>query len=561
MTAADFEHTRIDTPLEQRDTMNFDVIIVGAGVAGLSAACRLMQQAESSGTPLSVCVLEKGAEIGAHILSGAVFDPRALNELFPDWQTLGAPLHTPVERDEFYRFDGERGQRLPDALIPPSMHNRGNYIISAGELVRWLGERAEALGVDIFPGFPAQSLLFDEKGGIAGVITGDMGVGHDGQPRATFMPGMALYARYTLFAEGSRGHLGKQLIEHFDLARDSDPQHYAIGFKELWEVPAEQHQPGLVVHGIGWSLTGKAQGGSFLYHGPDRQVMVGLIVDLNYANPWLSPFHEFQQLKHHPSIAAHLEGGQRIGFGARSITKGGYNSLPRMTFPGGLLIGCEAGTLDFSRIKGLHTAMKSGLLAADSVMEALQQEETPDTLADFSQRFEQSWLGDELRRNRNFGPALHRFGETMGGAWNWLDQKLGGRLLLLHDRTRDHEAMETADRHERIEYPRPDNRLSFDKTNSVYLSNTNHDEDQPSHLRLKDDRIPIETNLPRYAEPAQRYCPVGVYEIIEDEQGTPHFRINFQNCIHCKTCDIKDPSQNIVWTPPEGGGGPNYPRM
>ncbi|RKR06339.1 flavin-dependent dehydrogenase [Kushneria sinocarnis] len=561
MTATDFATSRIDTPIEERESMSFDVIIVGAGVAGLSAACRLMQQAEANGSELSVCVLEKGAEVGAHVLSGAIFDPRALTELFPDWETLGAPLHTPVERDEFYRLDEVQGSTLPAALLPPSMHNSGNYIISAGELTRWLGERAEALGVDIFPGFPAQSLLVDDGGGIAGVMTGDMGVDRDDQPKATFMPGMALYARYTLFAEGSRGHLGRQLIERFELDRDSDPQHYAIGLKELWEVPAEQHQPGLVVHGVGWPLQGNAQGGSFLYHGPDRQVMVGLIIDLNYANPWLSPFDEFQRLKHHPNFARHLESGQRIGFGARSITKGGYNSLPRMAFPGGLLIGCDAGTLDFSRIKGLHTAMKSGLLAADSVTEALQMgDDAPSTLTDYGQRLEQSWLGEELRRNRNFGPALHRFGDTLGGAWNWLDQKLGGRLPVLHDRTRDHEAMESIEQHARIEYPRPDNRLSFDKPSSVYLSNTNHDEDQPSHLRLKDDRIPIETNLPRYAEPAQRYCPVGVYEVVENEQGA-RFRINFQNCIHCKTCDIKDPSQNIVWTPPEGGGGPNYPHM
>lgn len=546
-----------------RESMSFDVVIVGAGVAGLSAACRLMQAANAQAHELSVCVLEKGAEVGAHILSGAAFDPRALEELFPDWKDRGAPLHTPALRDEvLYLRDSERSIRFPEALIPPSMLNEGSYLISAGDLCRWLAEQAEALGVDIFPGFAAQSLMFGNHGEITGVITGDMGLDHDGNSKPSHEPGIELYGRYTLFAEGARGHLGQELIKHFDLAAGRDEQHYAIGFKELWEVPAEQHEPGLVVHTAGWPLSSEAHGGSFLYHGSDRQVMVGLIVDLAYDNPWLSPFDEFQRMKHHPEIARHLKGGTRLAFGARAITKGGLNSLPKMTFPGGLLIGCDAGTLDFSRIKGLHMAMKSGMLAAESVVAALSGgEEGGQTLDDFSKRFEDSWAHEALARHRNFGPAMHRFGMVMGGVWNFVEQKLRLPLPLLHDTTADHAQLKAADTVERIDYPRPDGVLSFDKPSSVYLSNTHHEEDQPCHLQLRDPSIPISVNLPRYAEPAQRYCPVGVYEVVEDSDGTPRFQINFQNCIHCKTCDIKDPSQNIRWVTPEGGNGPGYPNM
>lgn len=545
-----------------RESMSFDVVIVGAGVAGLSAACRLMQQASEAGHDISVCVLEKGAEVGAHILSGAAFDPRALEELFPDWRERGAPLHTPTRRDEIlYLHDEKRSIRFPDALVPPSMLNRGSYLISAGDLCRWLAEQAEALGVDIFPGFPAQEVMYGERGEVTGVITGDMGLDSSGAPRPGFEPGVALYGRYTLFAEGSRGHLGKTLIQKFNLDADCDPQHYAIGLKELWQVSAEQHEPGLVVHSAGWPLSPGAHGGSFVYHGADRQVMVGLIVDLAYENPWLSPFDEFQRLKHHPRIAASLKGGTRLSFGARSITKGGLNSLPEMVFPGGLLIGCDAGTLDFSRIKGLHTAMKSAMIAAESVAGALIGGDMGGArLEDFNTAFRASWVYKELSRGRNFGPAMHRLGMVGGGAFNLLDQKLGGRLPPMRDKTPDHARLRPASECRKIDYPRPDGVLSFDKPASVYLTNTHHDESQPCHLRLENPRTPMEVNLPRFAEPAQRYCPVGVYEVVE-AQGTPRLQINFQNCIHCKTCDIKDPSQNIRWVAPEGGGGPNYPNM
>lgn len=545
-----------------RESMSFDVVIVGAGVAGLSAACRLMQQAAEAGHELSVCVLEKGAEVGAHILSGAAFDPRALEELFPDWRERGAPVNTPVSRDEIlYLRDAERSIRFPHALVPPSMLNRGSYLISAGALCRWLAEQAESLGVDIFPGFPAQAVMYGDDGAVAGVITGDMGLDREGEPRPGFEPGIALYGRYTLFAEGSRGHLGKSLIQRFDLDAGCDPQHYAIGLKELWQVSAEQHEPGRVIHSTGWPLSPGAHGGSFVYHGEDRQVMVGLIVDLDYDNPWLSPFDEFQRLKHHPAIAASLKGGTRLSFGARSITKGGLNSLPEMVFPGGLLIGCDAGTLDFSRIKGLHTAMKSAMIAAESVAGALIGGDTGGgRLESFNTAFRASWVHKALSRGRNFGPAMHRFGMVAGGAFNLLDQKLGGRLPRLRDATPDHARMKPADESRKIDYPRPDGVLSFDKPASVHLTNTHHDEAQPCHLRLENPRIPMEVNLPRFAEPAQRYCPVGVYEVVE-AQGAPRLQINFQNCIHCKTCDIKDPSQNIRWVAPEGGGGPNYPHM
>ena len=548
----------------ERESMAFDVVIVGAGPAGLSAACRLMQQAQAAEQELTVCVVEKGAEVGAHILSGAVIAPRALDELFPDWAERGAPLTTAVTEDQIYLLkDAHQARRIPNRLTPKTMHNEGNYIASLGNLCRWLAEQAEALGVEIFPGFAAAEVLYHADGSVKGVATGDMGVGRDGQPKDSYMPGMELHARYTLFTEGCRGHLGKQLIERFALDKDADPQHYGLGIKELWDVDPDKHQPGLVLHGAGWPLDGDTNGGFFLYHGDNHQVVVGLIIDLNYANPWLSPFDEFQRMKQHPLLAQYLEGGKRVSYGARAIAKGGFNSLPKMTFPGGLLLGCDAGTLNFSRIKGTHTAMKSGMLAAEAVFEALAAgDEGGQELTAFSEKFRQSWLYDELYRSRNFGPALHKLGTLLGGGFNVLEQNLfGGKLpLTLHDRHVDHAQLKPADQCRRIEYPKPDGVLSFDKLSSVFLSNTNHEEDQPCHLQLQDPAIPLERNLPTWAEPAQRFCPAGVYEVLEEAEG-PRFQINAQNCLHCKTCDIKDPSQNITWGVPEGGGGPAYPNM
>jgi len=548
----------------ERESMAFDVVIVGAGPAGLSAACRLMQQAQAAGQELTVCVVEKGAEVGAHILSGAVIEPRALNELFPDWKEQGAPLNTAVSEDRIYLLkDEQRAQRLPNALTPKTMHNQGNYIASLGNLCRWLAEQAEALGVEIFPGFAAAEVLYNEDGSVKGVATGDMGVGRDGQPKDSYMPGMELHAKYTLFTEGCRGHLGKELIERFALNQDADPQHYGLGIKELWDIDPEKHQPGLVLHGAGWPLEKDTNGGFFLYHGDNNQVVVGLIIDLNYPNPWLSPFDEFQRMKQHPLLAQYLEGGKRVSYGARAIAKGGFNSLPKMTLPGGLLLGCDAGTLNFSKIKGTHTAMKSGMLAAETVFEALAAgDEGGRELTAFNEKFKASWLYDDLYRSRNFGPALHKFGTLMGGAFNFIDQNLfGGKLpLTLHDVHADHAQLQPADQCQRIEYPKPDGKLSFDKLSSVFLSSTNHEEDQPCHLQLKDPEIPLQRNLSTWAEPAQRFCPAGVYEVLEEEEGL-RFQINAQNCLHCKTCDIKDPSQNITWVTPEGGGGPSYPNM
>lgn len=548
----------------ERETMEFDVLIVGGGPAGLSAACRLMQMAREEDRQLSVCVIEKGAEIGAHILSGAVFEPRALNELFPDWQQLGAPLNTAVAEDELLLLrDAERFWKIPAAFIPAPMHNEGNYVISLADFCRWLARQAESLGVDIFPGFAAASILYDDAGAVAGVTTGDMGLNAKGEEKPGFTPGMNLLAKYTLFAEGCRGHLGKQLIANYQLDADSDPQHYAIGIKELWEIAPEKSQPGRVIHASGWPLNGETSGGSFLYHTENNQVVVGLIVDLNYRNPWLSPFDEFQRMKHHPAFSETLSGGKRISYGARAITKGGINALPKMHFPGGLLIGCDAGTLNFAKIKGSHTAMKSGMLAAEAVYQALAA--TPDEkrdLSDFAQAFSDSWIGEELRRSRNFGPSLHRFGTLLGGAFNYIEQNwFKGKLpFTLHDRKADHLQLRRAEQSTPIAYPKPDNQLSFDKLSSVYLANTSHDEDQPCHLKLKDAGLSVRETLPLFAEPAQRYCPAGVYEIIALE-GKPALQINAQNCVHCKTCDIKDPFQNIVWTVPEGGSGPNYPNM
>jgi len=550
----------------EREYMEFDVLIVGAGPAGLSAACKIRQLSEETGKDISVCVVEKGSEVGAHILSGAVFEPRALNELFPKWKDMGAPLNTEVKRDDIFMLtSGEKGIKVPGFAVPKTMHNEGNYIISLGNLCRWLAEQAEGMGAEIYPGFAASEVLYKEDGTVGGIITGDMGVGLDGEPTDMYMPGMELRAKYTLFAEGCRGHLGKNLIEKFDLAAGKDPQHYGIGIKEIWEIPAEQHEEGLVVHTAGWPLaeSGSA-GGSFLYHIENNQVVCGLITDLCYSNPHLSPFEEFQRYKHHPEIKKYLDGGTRLVYGARAIAKGGLQSLPKMTFPGGLLIGCDAGTLNFAKIKGSHTAMKSGLLAAEVVHKALTADEKDgQELTEYTTAFEGSWLHEELHTQRNFGPAQHKFGNILGSAYAFVDLNLfNGKLpWTMTDPKPDHAAMKPASECSKIDYPKPDNKLSFDRLSSVFLSNTNHEENQPCHLQLKDGDVPLKHNLPIYDEPAQRYCPAGVYEIVEEENGDKKFQINGQNCVHCKTCDIKDPTQNITWVVPEGSGGPNYPNM
>jgi len=544
--------------------MEFDVVIVGAGPAGLSAACRLKQQAAEQGQEVSVCVVEKGSEVGAHILSGAVFEPRALDELFPNWKELGAPLNTPVKRDDIYLLkDESQATKVPNFFVPKPMHNEGNYIISLGNLCRWLGQQAEALGVEIYPGFAAQEPLIDEQGVVRGIITGDLGVDREGQPKeGVYTPGMELRGKYTLFAEGCRGHLGKQLGQRFKLGEGADPQHYGIGIKELWEIDPAKHEQGLVIHTSGWPLDKENPGGSFLYHLEDNQVVVGLIVDLAYSNPHLSPYDEFQRYKHHPVVAQYLEGGKRVSYGARALVKGGLNSLPKMVFPGGALIGCDLGTLNPAKIKGSHTAMKSGMLAADAIVTALAAGREGDELQGYVDGFKGSWLQEELHASRNFGPAMHKFGPLLGPAFAFVEHNLlGGALpFTLHDRRMDHTCLKKADEAPRIAYPKPDGKLSFDKLSSVFLSNTNHEEDQPVHLKLKDPSIPIAQNLPLYDEPAQRYCPAGVYEVVRDG-GEPRFQINAQNCVHCKTCDIKDPAQNITWVAPEGSGGPNYPNM
>jgi electron-transferring-flavoprotein dehydrogenase len=546
-----------------RESMEFDVVIVGGGPSGLSAAIKLAQISQAQGKDWQIALVEKGSEIGAHIISGAVFEPTALDELFPDWKELGAPVTTSVTGDDFYYLRSqEKSIKTPNVLIPSPMKNHGNYIISLGNLCRWLGEQAENLGVNIFPGFPAAEIIYGENNYIKGIITQDMGVDAEGKEKGSFEPGYELLAKHTIFSEGCRGHLGKQLIEKFDLDAQSDPAHYGVGIKEVWQIDDAKSQPGKVVHTFGWPLNNHTEGGGFLYHLEAGQVALGFIVALNYDNPYLSPFEEFQRWKHHPVIKSIIEGGKRIGFGARAMNKGGFNSLPEIELPGACLTGCEAGFLNPAKIKGIHTAMKTGMISAQSIADNLLKEDATDVKTTYSQDIKNSWVYSELQKTRNFEPGLHKFGTFFGSAFTFIDQNIfRGKLpFTLHNKEPDYASLKSADSCEQIDYSKPDNKISFDRLSSVFLSSTSHEEDQPCHLQLKDDSIPVTINLPKWAEPAQRYCPAAVYEII-DEVNEKKFRINASNCVHCKTCDIKDPSQNINWVTPEGGGGPNYSNM
>jgi|TARA_R110002167_G_scaffold109392_1_gene279040 electron-transferring-flavoprotein dehydrogenase len=545
--------------------MEFDVVIVGAGPAGLSAACKLRQLSQETGKEISVCVVEKGSEVGAHILSGAVLEPTALDELFPDWKNMGAPLNTEVTSDEFYFLTGlEKSIKLPHLLIPKPTHNDGNYIVSLGNVCRWLGEQAEALGVEIYPGFAASEILFHDDGRVKGIATGDMGVSENGEQKDSYMAGMELHAKYTVFAEGCRGNLGKELISKFKLDEGKDPQHYGLGIKELWDVDPSVHSQGKVMHGLGWPLSESGStGGWFLYHIENNQVVLGLITDLSYDNPHVSPFEEMQRAKLNPVLKNVLTGGKRVSYGARALIKGGINALPKMTFPGGMLIGCDAGTMNPLKIKGSHTAMKSGLLAAEALVEKLDSGAEGEELDNYAAMFKNSWLHKELHSVRNFVGVMHKFGTFVGAAYVFVDHNIfGGKLpFIFSDKTPDHATLKLASESKKINYPKPDNKITFDRLTSVFLSNTNHEEDQPCHLKLSDKSVPIVVNLAKYDEPAQRYCPAGVYEIIDNPEGEKQLQINGQNCVHCKTCDIKDPTQNITWVVPEGAGGPNYPNM
>ena len=550
----------------EREYMEYDVVIVGAGPAGLSAAIKLRQLSQETGQEVSVCVLEKGSEVGAHILSGAVMEPRAMNELFPDWKDMGAPLNTPVTDEKFMLLTESGGFEIPVSLLPPQMHNHGNYVISLGNVCRWLGEQAEALGAEIYPGFAAAEVIYHDDGSVKGVATGDMGLSKTGEPKGTYTPGIELWGKYTMFAEGCRGSLSKTLMERFDLRAESDPQTYGIGIKELWEIDPAKHKPGFVMHTAGWPMDKKTWGGSFLYHLENNQVSIGFVIGLDYENPHLFPFEEMQRFKTHPKVREFLEGGKRVSYGARALNEGGLQSIPKLIFPGGALIGCSAGFLNVPKIKGSHNAMKTGMLAAEAAFEALTSggETHPPVLDAYPEKFKSSWVYEELHKARNFKPSFSKWGLFGSMIYGGLDLKvLGGKApWTFHHNHHDHECLKPASEMPRISYPKPDGVLTFDRNSSVYLSNTNHEEDQPVHLTLKDASIPVAHNLAVYDAPEQRYCPAGVYEIVRDDDGTnPRLQINAQNCVHCKTCDIKDPSQNINWVTPEGGGGPNYPNM
>ncbi|MEZ0232103.1 MAG: electron transfer flavoprotein-ubiquinone oxidoreductase [Methylophilaceae bacterium] len=548
----------------QRDVMNYDVLIVGAGPAGLSAAIKLKQLALEAGKEISICILEKGSEVGAHILSGAVIDPIALNELIPDWKSLGAPLSNQVTEDHFLVLGEKKSWHIPEFLMPPLMSNQGNYIISLGNLCRWLGEQAEALGVEIYPGFSGFDLLYDDNGAVKGIVTGDMGLARDGSEKSGFALGMELHANYTLIAEGTRGSLTRKLESRFDLRANAEPQKYGLGFKELWQISPEHHKTGRIMHSQGWPLDATTGGGSFIYHLEDNVVAVGFVVHLNYENPYLSPFEEFQRFKTHPKIAPMLENAKRLSYGARTINEGGLQSLPKLTFPGGVLIGCSAGLVNVPRIKGSHNAMKSGMLAAESVFEAISANRSHDELMSYPEKLRASWIWQDLDKVRNVKPALSKFGNIFGSVYGGFELWLGSLGLrtpwtIKHGKA-DNESLKPITSAEKITYPKPDNKITFDRLSSIYLSNVQHEEDQPCHLRLKDGSVPVRINLALYDAPEQRYCPAGVYEII-GAAGEEHLQINAPNCIHCKACDIKDPTQNIVWQPPEGGGGPNYINM
>ena len=549
--------------MSERESMPYDLVIVGGGPAGLAAAIRAKQAAQKAGIELAVCVLEKGSEIGAHILSGAVVDPRALDELLPDWKDLDSPLTVPVTHNHHWILGETKKTEFPHGLMPPFMNNKGCYTLSLGNFCRWLATQAEGMGVEIFPGFAAAEILWNDDGSVKGVATGDMGVAKDGTRKDSYQPGLELHAKYTFFAEGVRGHLSKQLIRHFDLAKDSQPQVYGLGIKELWDIEPGKHVPGTVIHTQGWPLT-DANGGGFIYHQANGQVALGFVTWLNYSNPYLSPFEEMQRWKTHPAIKEMLTGGRRVSYGARAINDGGWQSVPKLTFPGGALIGCSAGFVNVPRIKGSHTAMKTGMMAADAAVEAIVSQRASDELAAYQTAYEGSWVYDELRGVRNTLPAVEKFGNTLGtlvaGVTMWAEH-LGLRMPFTLGHHKDNEQLKRKDAVQPIKYPKPDGVITFDRLSSVFLSNTNHEEDQPVHLTLRDPDVPIQFNLPTYDEPAQRYCPAGVYEVVGQEEGNPRFQINAQNCVHCKTCDIKDPTQNINWVVPEGGGGPNYPNM